>query len=299
MNLLTFDLNLLLVFEALYNEGNVTAAGKRIGMSQPAVSAALRRLRGHFNDGLFVRVGQRMVPTSAAVRLERPIAEALATLRREFQGAQAFDPAQMSHTFRIAISDYFSHNVLPRLIAKLTAAAPRCSFLFRTFTYESGIDFLERDDVEMILGFFPRIPPHITRHPVLTDRSVCIFRQGHPVIDGAPTMEQYCELPHAIATISETLQARIDTHLSRLGLKRNIVVMLPNHTAVPHIVARTDLIATIPAGVVTPLLRPLGLVACPLPFQYPEFVLNIYWHQRSEVDTARLWLRRSILDALN
>ncbi|SMF23257.1 DNA-binding transcriptional regulator, LysR family [Xaviernesmea oryzae] len=297
INFATFDLNLLLVFEAIFQESSVTEAGARLGLSQSAVSAALRRLREHFDDPLFSREEGRMVPTSAALRLAAPISKALQLLRTEL-ATEKFNPEYARVVFTIGASDYFGMTELPLIFTALTKAAPGCSFLVKSMNEDAALQMLGKNELDIYIGRVKLPPAFIRSRSILKDTSRCVYRKNHPRIRGDITLSQYTKVPHVIATLNGELHSIIDDYLAGRNLSRNIVLSMPQYHAIPKLLAETDLIATLPSRIMSQVDPEMGLYQAPLPFTWPSFEMSVYWHQRTEGSLSHVWLRETIRNAL-
>ena len=297
INFSTFDLNLLVVFEAIFQESSVTEAGARLGLSQSAVSAALRRLREHFDDPLFSREDGRMVPTSAALRLAAPISKSLQLLRTEL-ATENFNPEYARIVFNIGASDYFGMTELPLIFAALTKAAPSCSFLVKSMNADLAVQMLGKNELDVYIGRIKLPPPFIKSRTILKDTSLCVYRKRHPRVRGNITLTQYVKIPHVIATLNGELHSIIDDYLSGRNLSRNIVLSMPQYHAIPKLLAETDLIGTLPSRIMSHVDRGLDLYCAPLPFSWLPFEMSLYWHQRTESTLSNLWLRDTIRNAL-
>lgn len=297
INFVTFDLNLLLVFEAIFQESSVTEAGAQLGLSQSAVSAALRRLREHFDDPLFLREDGRMVPTSAALRLAAPISKSLQLLRAEL-ATEKFNPEYARIVFTIGASDYFGTMELPSIFTELTKAAPSCSFLVKSMNGDLAVQMLGKNEVDVYIGRIKLPPSFVKSRIILKDTSLCVYRTEHPRIRGDITLSQYVKFPHVIATLNGELHTIIDDYLAGRNLSRNTVLSMPQYHAIPKLIAETDLITTLPGRIMSHVDPGLKLYSAPLPFSWPSFEMSVYWHQRTESNLSHLWLRETIQKAL-
>lgn len=302
MNLLSFDLNLLLAFESLMIERNVTRAAKRIGLSQPAMSNALSRLRRTFDDPLLVRSPEGMAPTAAAQALITPVRAALAQLRAALEEKPAFDPAASKRTFHLSTSDHVEMTLIAPLVAQLLGQAPRVSLRLtrpRTLFQPPTVQALA-DSIDLAIGFFPDVPAleaSIHSEVLWEERSVVVARKAHPRIKGKLTLRQFAAEHHAAVFYKAEGQGFIDTLLEQKGLARRAAVIVPHFASVPFVVAASDLIATVPERTADHFAKQLKLQVFPAPLAIPPFRMTMVWHERMEADPAHSWLRGLIVAA--
>jgi len=297
------DLNLLLVFEALMDERNVTRAAGRVGLSQPAMSNALARLRRTFDDPLLVRTAEGMAPTPLAQTLIVPVRQALAALRGALEEHDDFKPVEARRTFHLLANDYVEITLLSELIGPLSEAAPELTLrvyrprtLFQPPPASSLVEFYD-----LAIGFYPDLiafEDGVRAEVLWEEKNVCIARRGHPRIDGSITLEQYAGEHHAAIFYKSQGGGLIDTVLEQQGKRRRQTVLVPHFAGVPFLVAASDLIAVVPEGLVRRFGH-LSLQALDLPIEIAPFHLTMVWHERYDNDPAHAWLRdriRSWLD---
>jgi DNA-binding transcriptional LysR family regulator len=300
-NLRGVDLNLLVVFDALMVERNVTRAALRNGLSQPAVSKALNRLRYLFGDPLFVRRDRRMEPTPRAIELSGPIQGALTNISRTLISQTAFDPAGIAASVAIATIDSYQASLLPALIAKVRKDAPRLHLHIRA----SGRSFLdaglESGDLDLAIGPAAPAKETIRTLPLWKDRLVTLAAAGNPVSQSL-TIESFAAAAHVVDAghvhIGPDGEASsvVDAILAASGLRREIAAVLPNSAAIPFVVAATDLIATLPSRIVRDLDISENVRVLPAPFPAVEVSPHMLWHARTESLPLQIWLRSAIVD---
>jgi DNA-binding transcriptional LysR family regulator len=296
MRLSGFDLNLLVAFEALYEEQSVTTAAQRLGLGQPALSAALSRLRGLLGDPLFERVADRMVPTPTARELAPKLLGSLGDLRRTIGEHNSFDPATTTRTFSAASTDYTSHVVLPRLMGLMRKAAP-CARL-RVLSYEKDRvpDLLERGEADVVLGTFSEPPPKAVSTILMDEQFVGVARAGHPaVFAGRISLEDYAAFPHALVTVRRDAAGAIDDALAAAGHSRQVALTLPHMLALPGILAASDLVAALPARLGGSM--PVEVQLFELPLQVPRWQVCMLWTAALRTDKALAWLRDLVVQA--
>lgn len=293
MRLNQLDLNLFVAFDAIYSTNNLTRAAEILHITQPAVSNALSRLRKQFDDPLFVRTPEGMMPTPVARKAVGPIRKALQLLDASVKPVETFDPAQSEMVVACSMIDVAEALVLPRLLKTLETQAP--GMAVRSF-------YVSRRDVATelasgSLAFAIDVPlaggADLLHAPVTTEEYLCAVREGHPVIRRKPTMAQYLRVGHLHVSSRRRGMGTMDLALKNLGERRRIVARVVHYTAAARILENTDLALTLPAEIA----RELGLKAYPLPFEMPLLGLRLYWHRGVDADPANRWLREVVLRA--
>ncbi len=299
------DLNLVRVLDALLAERHVTRAAARLGISQSAASHALARLRRLLADPLLVR-GPRgargprsphevMVPTPRALALAPALERALAELAAALRPPAPFDPATARRTFHLAIGDYAELVLLPALVARLATIAPGVDLFVRAVPDDLAAA-LAAGDVDLVLA--PPRPrdlsgPGLYQRHLFDERFVCALRRGHPAATRRLTLDRFCDLDHVLIAPRGTAGGYVDDALARLGRRRRVAVTVPHFLVVPHVVATTDLVVTLPARVAAALAAPHRLVTRPPPaaLGVTGFAIHQLWHERTHGDAAGRWLR--------
>lgn len=300
-NLRSVDLNLLVVFDALIAERNVTRAAVRKGLSQPAVSKALGRLRDLFDDPLFVRRDRAMEPTARALELAGPIHGALADISRTLTLPAAFDPATVRATVKIATIDLYHTNLLPALVRHLRRHAPGIDLQMRANDCSRLPEQLATGEVD--LAFAPLAAKHSELHaePLWTDRMVMLIGRDNPMKEPM-TIEAYAAAGHLVDAGHVRVSADgagssvVDAILAARGLKRRIVLVLPSSAGVPYVVAATDLIATLPSRIVKGLASVPKVRVLKPSFLNVEVSPHMFWHRRVNDNALHGWLRGAIRD---
>ncbi|MDB5940009.1 MAG: hypothetical protein JWP77_2373 [Polaromonas sp.] len=306
MDIRKLDLNLLLAFDALMQDGNLTRAGLRLGLSQPSMSHALARLRKIAGDPLFVRVPSGMEPTPFSQQIAGTVREGLALLQGALDGAAVFDPASCNRTFQILMSDIGEMVYLPRLIAKLNSVAPDINLRILQLPRESYQDAFLSGEADLAIGFLPALKAGFYQQRLFEDSYVCLARKDHPRVGNALTLEQFSNESHILVepagsryssvALQSSTTTFIERHLADQGLSRRIALHVSHFMVVPELVQQTDLLATVPSYLIA-YMRPmprLKLLPLPLPIPTPRFEIKQFWHQRNHNDAANRWLRRLI-----
>jgi DNA-binding transcriptional LysR family regulator len=295
MHLRELDLNLLVVFHQLLIERSVSKAAQSLGMTQPAVSNALKRLRGALNDELFVRTSLGMDPTPYAVQLAEPVSQAIVTLHGALNRHDHFDPATVQKRFTVAMTDIGEIYFMPRLIGRLLATAPGISV--STLRSHAGLSEGQANgDVDLAVGLLPDLQAGFYQRRLFHHRYVCLCREGHPITRSAMTQALFCQYGHVRIVAASTGHGEVDTYMQRAGLVRDIRLEVPHFVAVGHILQNTDLIATVPERFAASCAGPFGLTTVPLPLPLPEIAINLFWHARFNRDPANIWLRNLMFE---
>ncbi|WP_437738166.1 LysR family transcriptional regulator [Sorangium sp. So ce1335] len=296
--LAALDLNLLVVLDTLLAERHVTRAAARLGMTQPACSHALGRLRRALGDPLLVR-GARgaMLPTPRAEALAPGLRAALRGLASAVRGEPRFEPATARRTFRLAAGDYAELVLLPPLLSLLAGEAPGVHVWMMplALTREEVVAQLASGAVDVVIGP-PRRgwPEGLYVRPLFEERFRCVVRRDHPAARRRLTLDRYCALSHLLVAPRGTPGSLVDDALTALGRSRRIAAAVPHFLVAPHVVAATDLMATLGARLVDATAAPLGLTVLPPPLELAGFSLAMIWHERTHHDPAHRWLRDQV-----
>jgi DNA-binding transcriptional LysR family regulator len=299
MNIRSLDLNLLLAFESLMIEGNVTRAARRSGLSQPAMSNALGRLRRAFDDPLLVRTPEGMKPTPVAQSLIVPVRAALDGLRAVLEEKPLFDAAVSHRIFRLLANDYAELVLLAPMIKELCAEA--CGIKLRVerprSLFQAPASSSLADSFDLAIGFFPdalSLETNLRSELLWQENNVCIARAGHPAIGGKLSLKQYVSAQHVAVFYKSEGTGIIDSLLEQKGYSRRKAILVPHFASVGFMVAASDLIATVPERLASQFRRHLKLQVLPVPVVIPPFRTMMLWHERSHTDPAHLWLRNLV-----
>jgi DNA-binding transcriptional LysR family regulator len=284
------DLTDLLVFREVIREGRMSIAAKRLGLSQPAVSHALTRLRAAFDDPLFLRQPNGLEPTSRSLEL-LPKLETLLDLARETLGiAESFEPATTPRTFRLAGNDLVAALIAAPLASDLHRAAPSARLAFRAAAGAECLEALRRNDIDLALGTFASLPEGFAATPLFQESFVVIARKGHPQLRHGMALETYAALDHLIVSFLGDFTGRADYALRREGLTRRVAASVPMFFAAFATAAQSDLIATVPARLAGKYARAFGLDVFAPPVALDPFEVVALRHARSSGDGALDWL---------
>jgi DNA-binding transcriptional LysR family regulator len=296
MELRQIDLNLLVIFNQLLLDRRVSTSADKLGLSQPAVSNALKRLRTLLKDELFVRTAKGMEPTPYAMHLVEPIAYALGTLQNALNQRDSFDPATSQRTFTLGLTDIGEIYFMPTLMETMSRVAPHIKIsTLRHHTGHLGED-MAAGTVDIAVGLLPSLTTGFFQRRLFKQRYVCVFRQGHPLADNPISMAQYKSLSHVGVTSANTGHSEVDAWLQRKGIERQIQLHVPHFVAVGHILQSSDLIATVPERFADKCAGPFQLETSPLPFKLPDIAINLFWHAKYNREPANMWLRQLMVD---
>lgn len=293
MNVRDIDLNLLRVFDAVLREGGVTPAGAILGLTQPAVSNALARLRKRFGDALFVRTPSGMEPTPFARDLAEPVRQALALLESALAHGPGFDPGNATRAFRFYMSDVGQIEFLPPLVERVQRDAPGVRLEAVALDVDAIGAALAAGGLDLAIGFLPGLGPPVRRRPLFRDPYVCLMRADHPI--ATLTRKRFLEASHALVTYRGGHRV-IEEALERAGLARKIALRVPHFTVVPMVLERTDLILTLPARVARVFERRGAFKSLPPPLAIPPAEVAVHWHERFEADPGNRWLREQVIE---
>lgn len=299
MDIRKLDLNLLVVLEAIHAEGNLTRAARRLHLSQPALSHALARLREALDDPLFVRKGNRMVPSARTLRLMGPLHEALGLITESIQEGARFDAGSSRQEFKLGLRDVFEATALPGLLMQLATAAPAVRIAsVRAERRELETDLID-GRLDVALDVLLPLSSDIRREPVSHDRFIVVARKNHPALKrGKITLADYLTAQHLLVSSRRRGHGFEDQELARLGHERHIVMRCQHYFAACLITASTDLLLTMPAHYAQLANASINNVLVEMPVTLPTLDVYLYWHESRDNDPANRWLRESIIALL-
>jgi len=293
------DLHLIRVLNTVLTERSVSRAAMRLGMYQPAVSAALKRLRELAGDPILVRSGAGMVPTDAGLRMIEPSASILRASSMLFSNARGFEPATAETTFRLAASDYLDPLFLPQLVAQIKTQAPRCHIEIHPLTAESDYRaHLAQGQVDIVIGNWAAPPDDLHMGRLFGDEVVCLVAKDHPAVRrgwNSAHVANWLESEHIAPTATHPgAKGVIDEHLDTLGLQRNITVRCPHFGLMPSMVASSLLIMTTGRQYCERFAGLLPVKILPCPIEFPRMMYYQLWHERTHASNAAKWLRERV-----
>jgi DNA-binding transcriptional LysR family regulator len=295
VNLAAYDLNLLVAFEALYQERHVSRAGTRVGLSQPSMSHALKRLRELFGDNLFDRREGTMIPTARAEELARDLLPGLGLIRAVISEGSSFDAHESKRSFSIGLTDVGSFLVLPRLMPALRLEAPSTSLSVVNVGARDAIEHLLAGTVELACGIYHELPASIESHRLNITSSMCISDRRNPRLAGRNLdIEAFLELSHVRIAVNDDPGAAIDAELASLSLRRHIALSIPHFLAVPGAIIGTDMLAVVDTDSLQAFRHWPELRIDPVPIPIPDLGISVIWHRRSTSDPGHKWLREKL-----
>lgn len=293
-----FDVGLLLTFDALLKDKNVTHAAARLNITQSALSARLTRLRLLLGDPLFIpsTSGRGMVASPHALALQPELTRLLEQLSDFIGTARVFDPATSKRVFRIAATDNPVSILAPDLIPQLKAAAPQVKLAFTMPDKARIAEALEQGEIDVFIGVAEDAAPGLIARKLFAEEFVTAQRRGHPRGNGPLNLDEFCALDHLlVSTSGGHFSGMIDTALSELGRERRVSVSVQSYALAPLILGSTDLICTLPRRFLQRFEQVLDLVESPL--ELAPFEMNLFWHSRMSADAAHAWLRKQVLQS--
>lgn len=291
MDIRDLDLNLLVVFDAMVEHRSVTRAAETLGLSQPATSAAVARLRLLFEDPLFVKTGPAMRATPRAMDLAPAVRRVIGTVKEEILHASAFDPARTDKTFHLIAPDIAEAILVPRLLERLREEAPRARLKTTSMPRRAAAEALESGAAELALGYLPDLQKSgYFQQRLFRHRYVCIVRRDHPTIGERISMAQFLAAPHAVVW-PDGREHLFESFLQTRQLQRRVVVELSHFMSLLSIVSTSDLIATIPQDLAEFFATQGNIRIIDSPIKAPEVEVHQFWHQRLHKDAANVWLR--------
>ncbi|GJD50538.1 PCP degradation transcriptional activation protein [Methylobacterium crusticola] len=294
MDIRRLDLNLLLMLDVLEREKNLSAAARRLGMSQPVASGNLAKLRAFFGDQLFLRTGRGMRPTPFLEDIIGPVRAVLEAIDRDILRKPTFDAANSERVFTITTSDIGVLVFVPPLLRCLRAQAPKASLRCVTMHHRELGDALDRGDVDVAIGYFPDLSsPSIAEDNLVEHPFTCIVRQDHPTIGSTVSLEQFLAADHLVVNEQGRSQEIVERRMRELRFERRVLLQMNHFMSVPQLIANSDMVAIVPASLGA-WYAGTGLKMVPPPFVVPNIRLKQFWHRRRENDPAVRWLRTII-----
>jgi DNA-binding transcriptional LysR family regulator len=288
------DLNLLVVFDAVMQERSVTRAGHRLGLSQPAMSHALTRLRHMLKDALFVRSPTGMVPTPRAEQLAMPIRSALDGFQHALEPPE-FDPSTTTQSFRIAVDNYAAIVLVGPLAAQIVKRAPGAAVEFRPSGTLNLPDLLDRAEIDLAIGPLGELGERFSHRPLLRDDFVALLRRSHPATKTSElSLERFAALAQLEISSVRHGTDFIDKELARRKLRRRVALRAPFLSA-GQVLIGSDMVSVVPRRIADELVRYRPLVIRPLALVSPVIDIAMIWPRRLDSQPAHQWLRNNVL----
>lgn len=292
----SIDLNLLSVFQEVYRERQISAAARRLGLTQSAVSNALARLRRTFGDELFVRTAYGMQPTPLAQQMAEPIGAAMVQVALALSQRSRFDPAASARRFTLAMTDVGEVYFMPVLIERCRTVAPNVEIASLRANGLTLKDDMETGRVDLAIGAFEDVSEALYHRALFRQPFVSMFRKDHPLAKGKVDLERFVAAPHLIVDAAQSPYDRINGLLEKAGVTAGARFRVPHFTAVPYIVSTSELVVTVPQKLAESAASPFGLKWIEPPLALPALQTNVFWHRRFNHDPGIQWLRGLIAD---
>ena len=298
MELLDFDLNLLLTFDAIYRHHSLSDAAVELGLTQPAVSASLKRLRARFDNPLFVRTSHGMRPTPYADGMSAKIAKALDIVREVDQPA-AFSPQTSTINFRVYINDVGMLLVMPQVFKYMNEHAPQAKLTILDLRPDEVVDALDSGTIDLAVGYFLGMPNWAHQQLIRHTSYVCAVRNDHPDIQRSLSMDQFLKAKHGMYWTTGSPHSAVEEALAKLDLTHEVALRVPRLSALPFLIAQSDLIVTIPEDLGQAFGKLINIKLFKPPLKLPNFEIRQYWHERHHADAANKWMRTIIKNETN
>lgn len=305
MNIKSLDLNLLKVLDALLREGSVTRAGASVGLSQPATSAALGRLRHALGDPLFVRQGQRLVATEFAASLAQPLRAHLEGLEAVLTPPGVFRPERAVETFRLAGVGFFAEMLMPQLARELCERAPHVRAQLVDLVAEDYVATLEREEINLALFPMKTMPDWVDRKALFHSPFRLVAKKRHDrlrragIVPGdVVPLDLFCDLGHVLFSVEGRFESFGDAALRRAGRSRRVIMTMNSFPGILRTVAESELVALVPVQLVDKMAHSYGVDSYAVPIDLPVPLLGMMWHKRLSAAPAHRWFRDVVADIL-
>ena len=295
MHLSRVDLNLFVVFEAIYAEGGITRASQRLNLSQPAISHALGRLRRLFGDTLFARHGHLMTPTPLARQMIEPVRQSLRQLGATLSKADHFDAGNTTKRFTIGMRDVLEAALLPKLMRTIAASAPRIDVNSVRAVRADLESELSAGTLDAALDVLLPLPEEIRRQRLGVEYLVVVARRRHPRARAGLDLDTYLAQEHIVVSQRRRGMSAEDFELSRHNLRRRVRLRCQHYFAACRVASETDLILTMPERYARLINNQFANQLLPFPLKVPAYDSYLYWHANADTDPANIWLRQQLL----
>lgn len=290
------DLNLLVVFQEVFQERQISSVARKLNLSQPAVSNALARLRKTFNDELFVRTSLGMQPTPLAQQLADPVAAALGTITKALNQQERFDGPSSQRRFTIAMTDVGEMYFMPTLVEYCQQHAPQIQI---ATVRASSVDLMaemETGRVDLALGAFDEVSGALYHRRLFQQDYVCLHRQHHSLLRDEINLKAFLNAEHLIVSTKESPYDKINLALEKAGISASANFTVPHFSAVPYVLSHTDLVAIVPQKLAATAAQHFRLAYSKVPLKLPPLQTNIFWHRRFAQDEGNQWMRQRLVD---
>jgi DNA-binding transcriptional LysR family regulator len=290
------DLNQLVLFQHLMVERRVSKVADKLGLTQPAVSNTLAKLRRQFGDELFVRTPAGMMPTPFAEQLAEPIGYALGMIHSGLNQHSRFEPTSVKRSMTIGMTDIGEIVFLPALVERLRRDAPGISLATVRITATTLRDDMEAGKVDLAIGPLPQLKAGFFQRRLFRQRYVCLFRKGHALDRKRVSLADFKAAEHPIIVSAGTGHGKVDDLIRRAGVERTVRLTIPHFVSVGPLLRRTDMVATVTERLAESLAEPFDLTFRPHPIDLPEVAINVFWHAKVHRSPAHQWLRGVVFD---
>ena len=295
------DLNLLPIAVALYDELSVSRAAQTLGMSQPAVSMALRKMRATFNDPLFIRAPNGITPTPRAHALIARARPLVTGLNEGLLAEEKFNPGVSTRPFTFAMSDVGEMVFLPKILERLRTLAPNAGIRSVSMPPHQIAEGLEQGEIDLTIGYFPDlVRQSFFQQRLFTHHFACLMRAGHPLRAKRLTLDAFLAMEHAVVRAEGRSQEIFERFLERKKIRRKIVLLTPHFLSLPMVIARSDLVTTVPHALAVYFSRlSPELITVQPPFDIAGFDLKQHWHRKFHNDSRNQWMRKQVAQLFN
>jgi DNA-binding transcriptional LysR family regulator len=285
------DLNLLVVFQEVFQERQISNVARKLNLSQPAVSNALARLRKTFNDELFVRTSQGMQPTPFAQQLADPVAAALVNITKALNQQDTFNLSNSHRHFTIAMTDVGEMHFMPILIEQCRRHAPQVQISTIRANSVDLMAEMETGRIDLAIGAFEEMSGALYHRRLFQQDYVCLYRQQHPILKEGMSVKEFLSAEHLIVSTKESPYDKINQSLEKAGIAASANFTVPHFSSVPYILSSTNLVATVPQKLAASAAPAFRLAYTKPPIKLPRLQTNIFWHRRFAQDEGNQWLR--------
>lgn len=297
-DLRTLDLNLLPVFLTLLEERSTTKAAAKLGMGQPAVSAALARLREVFTDPLFVRIPRGMEPTDRALELGSLLLPAIGSIQQSLRPREVFLPENAKVTFRLGLPDNHEHFLVPELLSRLRDMAPGVRLVTRQGSGQTAPSMLDTREIDLFCGRIDKVGAWQRRVPLRSVNYLCLYDNSRLRLTGSVTLAKFVALPHLLASAKGDIEGIVDVALAKIGKSRRVIFATQHFSTLPVVLKRIPAIATLPEQSARKFAIDYGLTAGPPPLPLPSYETALAWLAKFDEDPMHRWFREIVQQAV-
>ncbi len=289
--MLNIDLHMLRVLDEIYRTGSLSRAADRLGVTQPSVSMALSRMRIHFQDQLFTRVGHEMKPTPQAEGMRSSVAASIAAIEETVNYRLNFEPFTTQRTFRISVTDIGQIVMVPKFLEQFHKLAPKAGLEFTSIDKHTPM-LLQTGEIDLAVGVLPSIPQGLYQQTLFKERFVCLAQAQHPRITSELTLAQLKSEAHVVVMTSSSTHVYLDKVLEEQQIKRRVAVRVPNFILLSHLIATTEHLSILPSRAgISMVKEDSRLTVHSLPLKLPQISITQYWHERQLRDPGHRWVR--------